>query len=796
MKQNSIWFKRWMLGLASLFIGMGMLFAQEVSISGKITSSDDGLPLPGVAVFQKGTGNGTVTDFDGNYKLSVPKGSVLVFSFIGMRNQEVTVGESKVYNIVLDPETKDIEEVVVTALGVKREKKALGYAMQEVKGDELMQAREANIANALTGKVSGVQIIRSSNGPGGSSKIQLRGSNSLTGLNQPLIVVDGVPMDNFTGASNNDYWNPSADMGNGLSDINPDDIESMSVLKGASAAALYGSRAGNGVILITTKKGSKNKGLGVTVSSSVGIESPFMIPEMQKQFGQGSNGIYDKDTGASWGPKIEGQNYTAWDGSSRQMKYYDNVKNFFDKGISLTENVTFSQQHEKTSYYASMTRMDDKSMTPGSDLKRTNLMLRATSIFGANDRWMVDTKVQYMLSEAQNRPISGNNYSNRFMTMYNLPKSLDIRDFKGAVDDNGNMIWYTPGNVMNPYWSNKYDKSSDVRNRFLMNASLKYNFTDWLNAEVRAGSDMYFTETENKTHGGSPRTVTGFYSFGEQRFYENNYSFLVSAQKDKIFGNWGSAASFGGNLMERRSAGLDASSGELEVKNLFKLNNGKNKPSVGESLSRKKINSFYGTFQVNYNGWAFIDATFRNDWTSTLAKANRSFFYPSLSGSWVVSDMMRNEFTPLPAWFTYAKARLSYAEVGNDMEPYQLYNTYNIDKDPNGNTTTFGGNVLFNANVRNELIKSWEAGAEVRFFNNRLGLDFTWYKSNATNQLINIPMNPLSGYTARKINAGDIENKGIEIMLSASPLQLSNGLTWDLTLNYSNNKNKIIELGS
>ncbi len=794
MKQSSIWFKRWLLGLASLFIGIGMLFAQEIAISGVVTSSEDGLPIPGVSVVQKGTSNGTITDFDGKYQLKVPTGSVVVFSFIGMKTQELTMGGSGVFNVNLVSETTGLDEVVVTALGVKREKKALGYSMQEVKGEDLLKARETNIANSLTGKVSGVQIIRSSNGPGGSSKIQLRGSNSITGTNQPLIVVDGIPMDNFTGAKNNDYWNPSADMGNGLSDINPDDIESMSVLKGASAAALYGSRAGSGVILITTKKGRKNSGLGVTVSSSVSMESPFMIPDMQSSYGQGTNGNYDKNSGESWGPEITNQEYESWDGSTQKMQAFDNVKNFFDTGINLTENVSFSQQYEKTTYYASVTRMDDMSMIPEAELSRTNLMLRSTSMFGANDRWSMDTKVQYILSDAQNRPISGNNASNRFMAMYTFPKSLDIRDFAPAINEDGNMLWYTKGNAINPYWASKYDTSRDVRNRFLLNGSLKYQFTTWLNAEVKAGSDMHFTEVERKTYGGSPRSLTGYYSFGEQKFYENNFSFLFSAQKDNVFGNWGGSASFGGNLMERTSTSLDASSGELEVRDLFKLNNGKDKPSVNEGYSRKKINSLYGTFQVNYNGWAFVDGTFRNDWTSTLSKDNRSFFYPSLSGSWVISDMMKNEFSGMPSWFTYAKARLSYAQVGNDMDPYQLYNTYSINKDPNGNTTASGGSVLYNADVKNELIKSWEAGAEVRFFNNRLGLDFTWYKSNATNQLLNIPMNPLSGYSSRKINAGNIQNEGIEVMINARPVELSNGFSWDLMLNYSNNKNKIISL--
>ena len=752
-------------------------------------------PVIGASVVVKGTTNGTITDFDGNFSIpNVKKGTVLEISFVGYTTKEV-IWNGAALNVTLEEDTQQLEEVVVTALGVKREKKALGYAMQEVKGDALLAARETNLANALTGKVSGVQIIRSSNGPAGSSKIQLRGATSVTGLNQPLIVVDGVPMDNFIGANDgsSDMWNPGSDKGNGLSDINPEDIESMSVLKGASAAALYGSRAGNGVILITTKSGKENKGLGITISGSISAETVFMKPDLQQSFGQGSNGSFNAETTASWGEKIAGQMVSKWDGTQAPMQAFDNVANYFDTGINLNESFSFSQRFGKTGIYTSVTRMDDFSKIPGAELSRTNMMIRTNSFFGKDDRWSIDAKVQYILSDAKNRPIAGNNDGNYFLTMYTFPISMDIRDFSAAKDENGKMLWFGTSSARNPYWAQKYAPSNDIRNRFLLNGSLKYRFTDWLNAEIRAGSDMYFTEETSKLYGGSPTSETGSYSLGEKKFYENNFSFLISAQKDNIFGNWGGAASFGGNLMERKSTGMTASSGELVVKDLFHLNNGKDKPGVSETYSHKKTNSLYGTAQVNYNGWAFLDGTFRNDWTSTLSKNNRSFFYPSVSLSWVVSDMINKHFEGMPSWFTYAKARLSYAEVGNDMDPYQLYNTYSIGKDPNGNTTTSMGGTLFDENVKNELISSWEAGFEIRFFNNRLGLDFTWYKSNAKNQLLNLPMNSLSGYTSKKINAGNIQNQGIEIMLNATPIQTKD-FTWDTQLNFSTNKNEIISL--
>ena len=752
----------------------------------------------GASVLVKGTTTGTITDLDGKFSLEgVKKGSTIQISFIGFQTQEI-VWKGQQINVVMKDDAKALEEVVVTALGIKREKKALGYAMQEVKGDALVASRETNIANALTGKVSGVQIIRSSNGPGASSKIQLRGSNSVTGLNQPLIVVDGVPMDNFTGASNNDYWNPSTDMGNGLSDINPEDIESMSVLKGASAAALYGSRAGNGVILITTKKGRVNKGLGITVSASVSAETIFMKPDRQDIFGQGSNGVYDAISSSSWGPKIEGQTVKNWKGEDESLRYYDNVGNFFNTGTSFNESVSFSQMFGKTAIYTSLTRLDDMSKIPGAELSRTNLMLRASSTFGKNDRWSIDAKVQYINTAATNRPASGARDDNYFWTMFSMPSSMDITQFEDCIDPaTGKMRWWLRGSGLNPYWAKDYNTNKDNRNRFLLNGSLKYKFTDWLNAEIKAGSDMYYTELETKLYAGSPLSTNGRYSFGEKKFYENNFSFLVTAQKDRFIADkWGGTLTFGGNMMERKATGLKNSLDELIVPDWFWMSNGaKSKLGIEQTYDHKKINSLYGTLGINYDGWAFLDATFRNDWSSSLSKDNRSFFYPSVSLSWIISDMLNKTDHPMPTWFTYAKTRASFAQVGNDMSPYQLYNTYKIGSEGNtgGVTAEQSSTTLYNADVRSELISSWEVGAEVRFFNNRLGLDFTWYKSNARRQLLNIPMNSLSGYNEMKVNAGDIQNTGIEIMLNATPVQTKD-FSWDMTLNFSKNENKIIEL--
>jgi TonB-linked SusC/RagA family outer membrane protein len=655
----------------------------------------------------------------------------------------------------------------------------------------LTEAKEPNIVNALSGKVAGLQITRSGNGPGGSSRITLRGNNSLTGSNQPLIVVDGTPVDNFIGASNNDYYNPSLDMGNGLSDINPEDIESMSVLKGPSAAALYGSRAGNGAILITTKTGKLQNGLGITISSSIGSESIFARPGMQNVFGQGSNNIYDATSSSSWGPKVTGQSVKKWDGKTAPLRTYDNIGNYFQNGLTANQSISFQQQYKSTSVYTSYNRLDEKSVIPGAKLIRNNLMGRTVSKFGTDDRWTIDTKVQYINATALNRPQGGSNVSNNFYALSLLPTSLDIRDFKAATDKDGKMLWWRQENELNPYWASKYNLNEDIRNRFLLNASIKYQFNSWLNAELKGGADTYNTNTNNRTYAGATPTSTGSYGVGKSSFTETNYSGLLTAKKDNLFGKLGGTATLGANLMNRQSSLLSANASPLQVPNLFSLNNGTTNASISEGLSHHDIYSVYGSLGLNYDGYLFVDGTFRNDWSSTLSAANRSYFYPSISGSFLFTELMDKNGNGLPSWLTYGKIRGSFASVGNDMDPYQLYNTYTIGKDPNGNTTANRNDILYDANVKSELIKSYEAGLEMRFLNNRVGFDFAVYKSNATRQLLNLPMDPLSGYTARKINAGDIQNKGLELMVDGKIVRNNDGFNWNATVNYSINRNTV-----
>lgn len=773
-------------------------YAQK-TVTGTVTEKS-GQTIPGVNIAEKGTTNGISTDVNGKFSLSVQPGATLTFSFVGFKTKEIVVGSETTINVVLESSENSLNEVVVTALGIKREKKSLGYAVQEVKGQTLANTKEPNFVNSLSGQVAGLQITRSANGPGASSRITLRGNNSLTGDNQPLIVVDGVPIDNFIGADirtdgtrNNDYYNPGRDMGNGLSDINAEDIESVSVLKGPSAAALYGSRAGNGAILITTKTGKTQNGLGITLTSSFGFESIFARPKMQTAFGQGTQGGFVNTGDASdysWGAKNEGQTQTMIDGTTFQQRYNDNVGNYFQTGLASNQGLSFQQQYKSTSVYTSYNRLDDKSYIPGAKLIRNNLMARTVSKFGTNDKWTIDTKVQYINSTALNRPQAGSNPDNYFSTLSNLPTSIDVTKYKNAVNPDGSMYWWNNGPELNPYWAQKYNLNKDVRDRFLLNASIKYQFNNWLSLEGKGGADIYNTNVDSRRYGGAPGNPGGSYAVTNTAFTETNYSGLLTAKKDNLFGKFGGVITLGGNLMNQQRSFLSNSAGTLNVPNLFLINNAVGNPAIDQGLFKHNIYSVYGSVGINYDQLIFVDGTFRNDWSSALSSANRSYFYPSVSTSFVFSEAL-NRGGNLPSWLTYGKIRGSFASVGNDMDPYQLYNTYTIAKDANNNPIASRGNTLFDPNVRSELIKSYEAGLEVRLFDSRLGFDLSVYKSNATRQLINLPMDNLSGYAFKKINAGDIQNKGLELMVDGKILNSNTGFNWNATVNFSMNRNMV-----
>jgi TonB-linked SusC/RagA family outer membrane protein len=781
------------------FCGVITASAQQKKVTGIIKDSV-GVPIVNASVRVKGTTNGIATGADGSFSISVNgANSVLVISSVNFKSKEVPVGQDDHLEIVLQADDKIEQGVIVTALGIKRQKKSLGYAVQEVKGETLSDIKDPNLTNELTGQIAGVQIVRSGNGPAGSSQIRLRGNNSLTDISQPLIVVDGVPVSNNTGRvgvkATNDFYNPSLDNGNGLSDINPDDIATLTVLKGPAGAALYGSLGGNGVILITTKSGQKQPGAGISISSSVGFESIFTRPKMQNAFGQGSDGKYDAAASSlSWGPAMTGQTVTDWQGNSVPLEAHDNTGNYLKNGVISTQNISFQQQFNATSVYASYSRMDDKSIIPGATLARNNITARAVTKLGQNQRWTIDTKVQFINATAKNRPSAGVNTSNIFATLNTLPRSIDITTFRHSVDSTGNMTWYSAQDkTTNPYWASKYQLNQDTRNRFILYGSLKYQFTSWLDAQLTGSADMYTTSSNAKTYAGNFSNPPGSYSISNDNYYQTNYSTLITAKKDNLFGKLGGSLTVGGNLQSYRDDQFSAGAGTLRVPNLFTVNNAQGNPTFKQLFASKAINSVYASLEANYDGYLFLNATWRNDWSSALSKANRSFSYPSVNLSYVFTDMIQSKGGNLPSWFSYGKLRAGYATAGSDLDPYKLNNTYFIGLDPNNNTTAYSGTTLFNPNIKSQLIKSSELGAEMRFLKNVLGFDFTWYKSNATNQLITLPMDPLSGYTGAIVNSGNIQNTGVEISADARilPGQNPNTLGWTMSVNYAHNNNTV-----
>lgn len=687
-----------------------------------------------------------------------------------------------------------IDEVVVTAYGVKKEKKTLGYSFQDVKGQALVDAKESNVTNALVGKVAGMQVIKGGFGPASSSRINLRGFNSFTGDSQPLIVVDGVPLSNGMGVKakqnngyfNNDFWNPDLDMGNGLNDINAEDIESVSVLKGGAASALYGARGGNGVILITTKTGKKKGGIGITYSTNLGFETIFMKPDMQKSFGLGQNGVgnpANSDNTSSWGPALDGTN----------MKRYDNLSNFFKTGINSQHTLNFQENlGEGTSLYTSMNYLNDNSQIPNSKFERFNFMAKMNSVFGKEKRWTSEVKVQYISSKARNRPSGGRGDGNYYSNILLMPQNIDIRDYReGQMQNNIKSNWISP-NGINPYWSAYNSLNSDKKDRALLNSYLKYQFNDWLSADVRLGTDFYALNADARVWTGSARRNS--YTTSEEKFYENNYIASLTAKKDNLLGKWGGSLSLYGQLMETRTKALYFSTQNLIVPNVFSVTNTSDLAGIANNEIDlwKKINSTFAALEINYDGYWFINATFRNDWSSTLNVENRSYSYPALSTSLVLTDMLHKLNGTTSKVLTFAKLRAAYAVTGNGLNPYELYNTYRLAADPTGHAVLGRLKTLYDASVQAEKLKSFEVGADLKFFN-RVSLDVSYFVNTATKQLINLPMNPLSGYENMKVNGGKLQNSGIEVVLNTDIFKNEN-FSWNVNANFSKLKSEIKEI--
>ncbi|AZQ61613.1 SusC/RagA family TonB-linked outer membrane protein [Flammeovirga pectinis] len=786
--------KKHLLLLCSIFLMLSNAYAQDRVVTGTVKDVTDDSPLPGVNVVIKGTASGTVTDLDGKFSISLTSDqNALVFSFIGYTSKDVTMTNASNITVKLDIDAEELEEVVVTALGIERSERSLGYAMQEVSSEDLGSAgSSSNVMNSLSGKVAGVQVAPVGGGAGSGSRVVIRGNANLSGNNQPLYVIDGVPISNSTLKDAGDS-SDSGDVntGDGLSSINPDDIESMSVLKGGSATALYGSRAINGVVLITTKSGTKGKSLGIDFNTGVTFDAVGITPNDQMQYAQGTLGLAPsnpKNQTSMWGPKITGQkSKDYYDGKERVVSGYDNYRSFFNTGQTWNTNVALTGSTDKSTVRFSYSNMDNKGMVDNSTYKRNTFNLRGTTKM-VNDKLKLDTRVSYINQKAYNRMEMGNSVNNYMANMLSLPTTIDqnwLKDYKDPVT--GRPRGYND-KESNPYWTMYEVVNQDQLDRLIGMASLTYEFTDYLKLMGRAGTDFNSFKQDVLQP-----LYTPFYEQGRayQRSNierENNFDFLLMYHKQ--FGDFDITGNLGGSYMNNRRDYSDTGSSGFNSPDFQNPQAGADR-FLSYSSYEKAIASVYATASVGYKGYLFLDVSARNDWSSTLPIANNSFFYPSVSASWVFSDMDWDT----PDWLSFGKLRANLAQVGSDTDPYLLALQYNLDGN-NHNGINIGGvegNQIPNRVLKPSIQTSYEIGLDLRFFENKFGIDVAYYKSSAVDQILGVDISKGSGFESALINAGQIDNSGVEIMLNYNPIKTDN-FSWDITFNTAYNDNKVVSL--
>jgi TonB-linked SusC/RagA family outer membrane protein len=799
------------------------IYAQTTSISGTVTDSSDSMSLPGVNVLEKGTMNGAVTDFDGNYTIEVSnENAVLQFSFIGYSEQEISVSGQTTINVSLQQSSEGLDEVVITALGISREKKSLGYAVTEVSGDNVNTIKDNNLASSLAGKVAGLQISQSGS-LGSASRITIRGNNSLGGNSQALIVVDGMPINaslpisgggsQISSGSSDSGGAPSYEpsiSGGGISDINPDDIESISVLKGPTAAALYGSRAGNGVILITTKKGTRSNRIGVSVKTNLSFDNPMFLPEFQNKYGQGTfgaaystpnfnplandgNGDYSWEA-LSWGGSLDGSQQEYYNGTTKAYSAQSsNVEDFFRQAERSITTISVDKGSDMGSIRFSYTNNSSNSIIENSNLSSHNFNLRAVN--NLSDKLTVDTKGTYFTQKVNNRA-STTGAQGLLAYVYNMPRNVvtdDMRNYQmanPATPSDYNEIRYAGGNAGNPFWMLYNDKNDVRRNRFLGFTKINYEFNDWLSAFARIGTDVTNIRDNAVKRPGGHFANSGYMKLGQSTFTELNSEFLVTAKHD-LTDKLNIVANVGGNMSKRTSEGMLVQGTDFKIKTATFINNLNVVQAPEESpLAIKKVNSLYGSVNLAYDNFLYLDASVRNDWSSTLSEDNRSYVYNSAS----ISAILNKFIDPDKEVFNLIKVRGSVAQVGNDTDPYQLNQTFSVrGQGYLGLTTVEASPVRLNADLKPETITSSEFGLELGLLNNKLTLDLSIYNMSTKDLIFDVPVPAATGFAFSRDNIGEVTNKGVEIALGASVLNTDN-FSWNTSLFYSKNENKIEEL--
>ena len=798
--------KRIHLFLLALAIGVIQGAAQVTTVRGIVTTEEDGEPVIGASVIVKGTSLGTVTDVNGRFELSglPPSATRLLISYISLMAKEVAIAPQ--VSVTLKSDTHLLDEVVVTALGISREKKALGYTAQEVKQDALVQGKDNNLLNSLSGKIAGVRITNTQ-GDVGSSRIVIRGETSIAGENQPLFIVDGIPVDN----SQLNARSSGRDFKNVIADLNPEDIKTLTVLKGPNAAALYGARAAHGAIVITTKGGDKRqKGIGITLHSSTQVSFVATLPEFQNLFGQGAGGRFSyvdgKGAGVndgvdeSWGPRLDiGLLIPQFDSpldadgnrvATPWVSHPNNVRDYFRMGISTNNGISVARGDDKYQFRVGYNYEKQVSIVPDAGTNKTNISLNTDYHLA---KWIVvGATANYIVYTAPSLPgsatPSGSNVrSNSPMLQFLwFGRQVDTNSLKADYTRNWNSSYYD-----NPFWSASYNTQSQERHRLIGDLHAEFRLTDGLNVRFRTSTDWYNDRRKSKVKWGSAGAGSPYGSYAEDAYTvkENNTEVLATYIK-QLNKNWGIDALLGFNVRNKQYENNYQAAPRLAVADLYTLTNSRDPLTSSNDFYRLRQYGLYGSIQLDYRRWAFLNITGRNDWSSTLPVDNNSYFYPSVTASVLLSEA----FGWRSKAVNYLKIRGGWSQVGADANPYQLATVFTSETAFNGNPLQSSSTIGMNSNLKPENTSSIEAGFEAAFWDNRLYLDFTYYKTDSRNQILKLATTAASGYTSQVRNAGHIRNRGYEIQLGAVPIQTSKGFRWNLDLNYGANSSKVVKL--
>ncbi|MCS2457544.1 SusC/RagA family TonB-linked outer membrane protein [Bacteroides ovatus] len=798
--------KRIHLFLLALAIGVIQGAAQVTTVRGIVTTEEDGEPVIGASVIVKGTSLGTVTDVNGRFELSglPPSATRLLISYISLMAKEVAIAPQ--VSVTLKSDTHLLDEVVVTALGISREKKALGYTAQEVKQNALVQGKDNNLLNSLSGKIAGVRITNTQ-GDVGSSRIVIRGETSIAGENQPLFIVDGIPVDN----SQLNARSSGRDFKNAIADLNPEDIKTLTVLKGPNAAALYGARAAHGAIVITTKGGDKRqKGIGITLHSSTQVSFVATLPEFQNLFGQGAGGRFSyvdgKGAGVndgvdeSWGPRLDiGLLIPQFDSpldadgnrvATPWVSHPNNVRDYFRMGISTNSGISVARGDDKYQFRVGYNYEKQVSIVPDAGTNKTNISLNTDYHLA---KWIVvGATANYIVYTAPSLPgsatPSGSNVrSNSPMLQFLwFGRQVDTNSLKADYTRNWNSSYYD-----NPFWSASYNTQSQERHHLIGDLHAEFRLTDGLNVRFRTSTDWYNDRRKSKVKWGSAGAGSPYGSYAEDAYTvkENNTEVLATYIK-QLNKNWGIDALLGFNVRNKQYENNYQAAPRLAVADLYTLTNSRDPLISSNDFYRLRQYGLYGSIQLDYRRWAFLNITGRNDWSSTLPVDNNSYFYPSVTASVLLSEA----FGWRSKAVNYLKIRGGWSQVGADANPYQLATVFTSETAFNGNPLQSSSTIGMNPNLKPEKTSSIEAGFEAAFWDNRLYLDFTYYKTDSRNQILKLATTAASGYTSQVRNAGHIRNRGYEIQLGAVPIQTSKGFRWNLDLNYGANSSKVVKL--